>query len=121
MHDIRAIRETPETFVEGWAARGVEDAAATVERVVGLDRDLRAAQTRAQEALAQRNAASKAIGAAMGKGDKAEAERLKTEVEALKGGIAEAEEQARTLKTELEGVLAALPNLAADEIGRASC
>lgn len=116
MHDVRAIRDTPDAWVAGWSARGVEDAAAVVARILELDRDLRAAQTRAQEALAQRNAASKAIGAAMGRKDAAEAERLKAEVEALKGGIAEAEEQARTLKAELDGVLAALPNLAAADV-----
>lgn len=116
MHDVRAIRDTPDAWVAGWSARGVEDAAAVVARILELDRDARAAQTRAQEALAQRNAASRAIGAAMGRKDTAEAERLKAEVEALKGGIAEAEAQARTLKAELDGVLAALPNLAAADV-----
>jgi len=62
MHDIKAIRETPDAFVAGWSARGVEDAAVVVDQLLALDRDLRAAQTRGQEALAARNAASKAIG-----------------------------------------------------------
>ena len=88
MHDIRAIRENPEHFVAGWRSRGVEDAQAIVDQALALDRDLRAAQTAGQEALAKRNAASKAIGAAMGKKDMAEAERLKAEVEGLKGEIA---------------------------------
>lgn len=116
MHDVRAIRDTPDAWVAGWSARGVADAAGTVARIVRLDRDLRAAQTRAQEALAQRNAASKAIGAAMGRKDSAEAERLKAEVEALKGGIADAEAEAKRLKDELDGLLAALPNLAAADV-----
>ena len=79
MHDIRAIRDTPEAYVAGWTSRGVEDAQATVDRILELDRDLRAAQTAGQDALSKRNAASKAIGAAMGKKDMAEAERLKAE------------------------------------------
>ena len=90
MHDIRAIRENPEHYVAGWRSRGLSEAEArkVVEEALALDRELRAAQTAGQEALARRNAASKAIGAAMGKKDMAEAERLKAEVEGLKGEIA---------------------------------
>ena len=78
MHDIRAIRDNPEAFVAGWSSRGVDDAADVVARILALDVDLRAAQTRGQDALAKRNAASKAIGAAMDKKDMAEADRLKS-------------------------------------------
>lgn len=116
MHDIKAIRETPETFIQGWSARGVEDAAAVVDQLLALDRDLRAAQTRGQEALAARNAASKAIGAAMGRKDLAEADRLKAEVETLKDTIAAAEADERRLAGELKDRLAGLKNLAADDV-----
>lgn len=116
MHDIKAIRETPDAFVAGWSARGVEDAAATVEQLLALDRDLRAAQTRGQEALAARNAASKAIGAAMGRKDLAEADRLKAEVETLKDTIAAAEADERRLAGELRDRLAGLKNLAAADV-----
>ena len=92
MHDNKAIRENPDVYVAGWSSRGVDDAADLVARILALDVDLRAAQTTGQEALAKRNAASKAIGAAMGKKDMAEADRLKAEVETLKTDIAEAGE-----------------------------
>jgi len=116
MHDIRAIRDNPEAFVAGWSSRGVEDAAEVVARILALDVDLRAAQTTGQEALAKRNAASKAIGAAMGKKDMAEAERLKTEVETLKTDIAEAGEAEAAKGAELRDLLAGLKNLAADNV-----
>lgn len=116
MHDIRAIRDNPEAFVAGWSSRGVEDAAEVVARILALDVDLRAAQTRGQEALAKRNAASKAIGAAMGKKDMAEADRLKTEVETLKTEIAEAGEAEAAKGAELRDLLAGLKNLAADNV-----
>lgn len=116
MHDIKAIRETPDAFVAGWSARGVEDAAAVVDQLLALDRDLRAAQTRGQEALAARNAASKAIGAAMGRKDLAEADRLKAEVETLKDTIAAAEADERRLAGELRDRLAGLKNLAAADV-----
>jgi seryl-tRNA synthetase len=116
MHDIRAIRETPEAFVAGWRSRGVEDAQAIVDQALALDRELRAAQTAGQEALAKRNAASKAIGAAMGRKDMAEADRLKAEVEGLKSEIA-AQEAVETEKGKaLRDLLAAQKNLAADDV-----
>jgi seryl-tRNA synthetase len=116
MHDIRAIRDNPEAFVAGWSSRGVEDAADVVARILALDVDLRAAQTTGQEALARRNAASKAIGAAMGKKDMAEADRLKAEVEALKAEIAEAGEAEAAKGAELRDLLAGLKNLAAADV-----
>jgi len=116
MHDIRAIRDNPEAFVAGWSSRGVDDAADVVARILALDVDLRAAQTRGQDALARRNAASKAIGAAMGKKDMAEADRLKAEVEALKGEIAEAGEAETAKGAELRDLLAGLKNLAAADV-----
>ena len=116
MHDIRAIRDNPEAFVAGWSSRGVDDAADVVARILALDVDLRAAQTRGQDALAKRNAASKAIGAAMGKKDTAEADRLKAEVEALKGEIADAGDVEAAKGAELRDLLAGLKNLAAADV-----
>ncbi|MCA3717060.1 MAG: serine--tRNA ligase [Brevundimonas sp.] len=116
MHDIRAIRENPDHFVAGWRSRGVDDAQAIVDQALALDRDLRAAQTAGQEALAKRNAASKAIGAAMGKKDMAEAERLKAEVEGLKGEIAAQEAVEAEKGKALRDLLAAQKNLAADDV-----
>jgi len=116
MHDIRAIRENPDAYVAGWSARGVDDASGVVARILDLDQTLRAAQTEEQEALAKRNAASKAIGAAMGKGDTAEAERLKAEVETFKGVIAGAGEREVKVGAELRDLLAGLKNLAAADV-----
>jgi seryl-tRNA synthetase len=116
MHDVKAIRDRPEDYVAGWTRRGVEDAGSLVEQILTLDRELRAAQTAGQEALAARNAASKAIGAAMGRKDMAEADRLKAEVEGLKSKIAEAEETERTVGAKLRDLLAGQKNLAADDV-----
>lgn len=116
MHDIRAIRENPAAFVSGWSSRGVEGAEALVADILRLDGELRAAQTTGQEALAKRNAASKLIGAAMAKKDMAEAERLKAEVESLKGEIATAEKTEAEVGTALRDLLAAQKNLAADDV-----
>lgn len=116
MHDIRAIRDNPEAFVAGWSSRGVDDAADVVARILALDVDLRAAQTRGQDALAKRNAASKAIGAAMGKKDMAEADRLKAEVEALKSEINQAGLYEAVASDQLRDLLAGLKNIAAIDV-----
>jgi len=116
MHDIKAIRENPEAFVAGWSSRGVDQADTLVADILRLDRELRTAQTTGQEALAKRNATSKLIGAAMGRKDMAEADRLKAEVEALKGDIATAEAVENTVGKELHDLLAAQKNLAADDV-----
>ncbi|MBN9464486.1 serine--tRNA ligase [Brevundimonas sp.] len=116
MHDIRAIRENPQVYVAGWASRGVEDADGLVADILRLDGELRHAQTTGQDALAKRNAASKLIGAAMGKKDMAEADRLKAEVEALKGDIAAAAEVEARVGKALRDLLAAQKNLAAEDV-----
>ncbi|WGM47396.1 Serine--tRNA ligase [Brevundimonas sp. NIBR10] len=116
MHDIKAIRETPEAFVGGWSARGVGDADGLVAEILRLDAELRAAQTAGQEALAKRNAASKLIGAAMGRKDAAEADRLKAEVEGLKGEIVATGETEARVGGALRDLLAKQQNLAADDV-----
>ena len=69
-----------------------------------------------QTALARRNDASKAIGAAMGRKDIAEAERLKAEVSTLKDEIAALEADERAAQKTLDDRLAALPNLPASDV-----
>ena len=113
MHDLRLIRENPEAFDAGLARRGAEPSAV---RIVELDERRRAVTTRVQEAQARRNEASKAIGAAMGKGDTATAEALKAEVAALKDTLPQLEDEERALGAELDALVAALPNIPADEV-----
>lgn len=118
MHDIRAIRENPQVYVAGWSSRGMtgDDARGLVARIEELDKELRLAQTTGQDALAKRNAASKLIGAAIGRKDMAEADRLKAEVEALKGDIAAASEVEARVGKELRDLLAKQQNLAAEDV-----
>jgi seryl-tRNA synthetase len=116
MHDIRALRDNPDAYVAGWSSRGVKDAQAIVDQILALDIELRASQTAGQEALAKRNAASKLIGAAIGKKDMAEADRLKAEVESLKGEIAGFEQTEKDVGARLRDILAREQNLAAEDV-----
>ncbi len=113
MHDLRAIREDPKTFDVGLARRGVEPVA---DRLLDLDERRRAVSRQMQESQARRNEASKAIGAAMGKGDTATADALKAEVAQLKDTLPALEEEDRVLGAELDALLAAVPNIPADEV-----
>ena len=113
MHDLRFIRENPQAFDAGLTARGAEPAAT---RILELDERRRALTTRLQEAQGRRNEASKAIGQAMGKGDTATAETLKAEVAALKTSLPALEDEERALGEQLDALLAALPNLPAEDV-----
>jgi seryl-tRNA synthetase len=84
--------------------------------VVSLDEKRRAIQTEMQMSQARRNEASKAIGAAMGKGDAATADALKTEVSALKDCMSDLDEKERAVGAELDAILAAIPNLPYDDV-----
>jgi seryl-tRNA synthetase len=113
MHDIKFIRDNPATFDAGLARRGLEPQSAAI---LALDSKRRAVATRMQEAQGQRNEASKAIGAAMGRGDKDQAERLKVEVAALKDTLPALEADERELTQRLQDELARIPNLPFAEV-----
>src|SRR5262249_35846873 len=113
MHDIRALRDNPDIYDAGWARRGVPPQA---KRIVDLDAKMRAQATTKQEAEAQRNAASKAIGQAKAQKNDAEADRLITQVAALKQRIDETSVEEARWQRERDELLASLPNLPAADV-----
>jgi len=110
MHDLKYIRENPQDFDAALIRRGAAPVAASI---LALDEHRRAILTEMQNAQARRNEASKAIGAAMGKGDTATAEALKAEVARLKDTLPSLEERERGAGAELDSLVAGLPNLPA--------
>lgn len=113
MHDIKMIRENPDGFDAGLKRRGLEPMAGSL---VELDEKRRALTTKLQEMQTRRNEASKAIGQAMGQGDKDLAEKLKAEVSELKQSMPQVEDEERKLGEELDLALAVIPNLPADDV-----
>ncbi|KWV95635.1 serine--tRNA ligase [Erythrobacter sp. AP23] len=113
MHDIAFIRANPSDFDAALARRGADPVA---DRIIALDAKKREAATRVQQAQNRRNEASKAIGQAMGQGDKDKAEALKAEVAEIKASMPEWEEAERAAGAELHDLLATLPNLPADDV-----
>ncbi|WP_112323264.1 serine--tRNA ligase [Oceanibium sediminis] len=113
MHDIRFIRENPEAFDAALARRGEEGWAADI---LAIDTHRREAIQRAEAAQAERNRASKEIGAAKARGDDAEFERLRQLMADKKQEQAELEEKARIEQEQLDQVLLTLPNIPLDEV-----
>ena len=113
MHDIRAIRDTPDAFDAALARRGLS---AQSPAILALDEARRACILAAETAQADRNAASKLVGAAKAKGDEAEFERLRALVSEKKDEIARLEEDAKAKDEKLRALLASLPNLPAADI-----
>jgi seryl-tRNA synthetase len=116
MHDIKAIRENPQNFVQGWSRRGRETAQSDVGALLALDADLRAAQTAFQNAQSRRNEASKLIGQAKAQKDETKAQSLMAEVAELKTTIETTQEAERLKGEELRNLLASLPNIPDDKV-----
>ena len=111
MHDLKSIREAPAEFDQGLARRGLPPHA---ERILALDGARRAAQTELQNIQTRRNDLSRGIGIAKSKGEPVEA--IMAEVSAMKDRMAALEVDDRRIGEELDGLLAALPNLPAPEV-----
>jgi seryl-tRNA synthetase len=115
MHDIRAIRETPDAYIKGWDAKGLSGSE-LVAQITALDAALRTAQTAWQTAQAERNDASKKIGQAKAAKDEAEAARLMAQVEALKAKLDAESEAEKAAGQGLNDLLAGLPNIPATDV-----
>ncbi len=123
MLDLKWIRENPQDLDSALARRNfslkredVPEAYRQLEpasaAILALDEDRRANTKALQDMQARRNAASKEIGKAKGKGgDPAKAAALMAEVAELKDKIAAGEGRERELDAQLTGLLAGIPNL----------
>ncbi|WP_435312212.1 serine--tRNA ligase [Primorskyibacter sedentarius] len=113
MHDIRAIRENPAAFDAALSRRGI---AAVSSEVLAIDEARRAAIHAAETAQAEQNKASREVGAAKGRGDEAEFERLRALVAAKKAEMAEMQAKAKAEDDRLGALLMGIPNLPYDDV-----
>ena len=114
MHDLRWIRENPEEFDRGLARRGLTQSAG---EVLALDREWRAAETRVQEAQAERNQLGKDIAQAKRRGEKELRQDIRETMEQVKGkDVAKLAAEATGFREQLKKVLEGLPNLPAPEV-----
>ena len=113
MIDIKVIRDNPDAFDAALAKRGAEPQSAALLAVDARRREVVAAT---QEAQTRRNAASKEIGAAKGRGDEEAAQKAIAEVAHVKKALQEGEEQERQLTVEMDDLLSRLPNIPYDTV-----
>lgn len=107
MHDIRLIRDNPAAFDAALARRGLSPMAGAL---LALDETRRARILAAETAQAAQNAASKQAGAAKGRGDDAEFERLRALVAEKKAEIAALQAAAGEDDARLRDLLLTIPN-----------
>ncbi|MEM9691033.1 MAG: serine--tRNA ligase [Myxococcota bacterium] len=113
MLDIKQVVGDLETVRKGLRRRS-EAHAASLEPVAELAARRRELLGRAQEKQAERNAASKA----MGKADKSSPEfaQRRESLKVLSDEVKRLESQAKSVEAELEGLLAAIPNVPAADV-----
>lgn len=110
MLTLKLIREQKDFVIERLAVKHF-DAKEIVEKIIALDENRRALQTKLDALLAEQKKAAAQIGAAMKAGQKELAEELKAQVAALKTQSAEVEAQSDATNNELNATLPLLPNL----------
>jgi seryl-tRNA synthetase len=112
MHDLRRIRDHPEEFDRGLIRRGLSPLS---EDILDRDRRWREAVTREQEAQRRRNVSSKRIAASKSRGimDRGLLVRESAEQKAIEAAAAA---EAERLRAEIDEILAALPNLPAEDV-----
>ncbi|UAB89983.1 serine--tRNA ligase [Ruegeria sp. SCSIO 43209] len=113
MHDIRAIRENPAAFDAALARRGDAPVSSDLLR---LDESRRAKILAAETAQAEQKKASKEVGAAKGRGDEAEFERLRALVAEKKAEVARMQTEAKDLDALLADQLIRIANLPAEDV-----
>ncbi len=113
MHDIRAIRENPSAFE---AALSRRKQTGLSSQILALDEARRAKILAAETAQAAQNAASKEAGAAKGRGDDAEFNRLRGLVSEKKAELATMTAEADALDAQLRDLLLTVPNLPLAEV-----
>jgi seryl-tRNA synthetase len=110
MFDLKAIRENPDLFDDGWKRRGLEPHA---HKILEIDAWHRDCLTELQECQSRRNEASKLIGQRKAKGE--DADELMAEVGDIKARMSDLEERERELGDQLTALLSSLPNIPADD------
>ena len=116
MLDIKFVRENPNIVKENIKKKFQDDKLPLVDEIVEMDKEFRAAKTRADDLRALRNKMSKQIGGLMAKGEKEEAEKIKSEVKQY----GEELEALAVKETELEGEIKkkmmVIPQLIGDDV-----
>ena len=116
MLDIKLLRTDPEKVKENIRKKFQDDKLPLVDEVVQMDKDFRAAKTRADELRAKRNTMSKQIGGLMAKGQKEEAEKVKEEVKQYGAELEELAAKEAELEGEIKKRMMVIPQIIGDDV-----
>ena len=111
MIDIRFLRENPDIVRQNIRNKFQEDKLPLVDRALELDGENRAIKQEVEALRANRNKASKQIGALMGQGKREEAEEMKRKVAADGDRIDELTAKEREAEEELKKVMMVIPQI----------
>lgn len=116
MLDIKLLRTNPELVKENIRKKFQDEKLPLVDEVIELDREFRAAKTKADELRARRNKMSKQIGGLMAKGEKDEAERLKTEVMQYGQELEELAAREKEIEPLIREKMLVIPQIIGDDV-----
>ena len=108
---VSQIIAEKDRFVAGLKKRGINDAAALLDEVLGLDQKRKETQQELDKNLQEANSISKQIGALMKAGKRDEAEEVKAKTAALRNRNKELGEVLDQVQEELKQALYNIPNV----------
>ena len=111
MLTLKQIYENKEQIIAGLEKKHFANAAETIEEVIRLDTERKAAQQQKDNAAAEMNKISKSIGALMAQGKREEAEAAKAQTGALKASLPELDKQMAAAEEALTQLLLTIPNV----------
>ena len=111
MLDIKFVRENPDIVKQNIKNKFQDAKLPLVDEVIELDKRLRAIKQEVEALRAERNKASKQIGALMGQGKKDEAEALKAEIAAKGARTAELDIEEKETEEKVRDIMMRIPNI----------
>ncbi len=111
MLTLKQIYDDKQGVIAGLEKKHFNNAHDTIESVIAIDGERKAAQQRKDAASAQLNQLSKSIGALMAKGQREEAEQVKAQTAKLKEDIKTFEAEMAAAEERLTSLLLTIPNV----------
>ena len=111
MLTLKQIYDSPEAIIAGLQKKHFANAEETINRVMAIDGERKAAQQKKDNASAEMNKISKSIGALMAQGKKDEANAAKAQTGELKDKVAKYEAQMAEAEEALTKLLLTIPNV----------
>ena len=111
MIDIKFLRENPDAVRENIKKKFQDDKLPLVDEVIELDKRNREIKTEVEALRANRNKASKQIGALMAQGKRDEAEEVKRAIAADGGKIDELSAEEKEVTEKLNTIMMRIPNI----------